>query len=436
MQEILQIVLPEWGFQVAAASNATEAKALIESYNPDLVVSDVVMPDMTGLELLRSLQANDPHRPVILITGYSTVDMAVEAMKGGAHDFLTKPLDYPKLKSILEGVQRNLRLRKKTRKLASQLTRGAGFGPFVGTSAPMRELYKLIESVGATDASALISGESGTGKELVARTLHAVSPRADRPFIAINMAAIPKDLVESQVFGYERGAFTGADSAHPGYFEMANGGTLFLDEIAEMSPLLQSKLLRVVEDRKIRRVGGSQELSLNVRVIAATNRYPKQAVEEGQLRQDLYFRLNVFPLVIPTLRERKDDIPLLTQHFVKEFNQKHELNIEGLREDALRMLKRYSWPGNVRELKNAIERSVIVSGGIWVESWHLPPYIQNPTREDDVVFPSGVSTARVQKELVFRTLEKVGYKKAEAAKLLGLDVKTITSIMKVLGAKH
>jgi DNA-binding NtrC family response regulator len=435
MQEILQIVLPQWGFQTKVASNAAEAKAFIESYRPDLVLSDVVLPDISGLDLLRSLQANDPNRPVILITGYSTVDMAVEAMKRGAHDFLTKPLDYPKLKSVLEDVQRNLRLRKKSKKLLVQLTKGAGFGPFVGTSPPMRELYKLIQTVGATDTSALIYGESGTGKELVARTLHAVSARADHPFIALNMAAIPKDLVESQIFGFERGAFTGAESSQPGYFEMANEGTLFLDEIAEMSPELQSKLLRVLEDRRIRRVGGSEEVTLNVRVIAATNHHPKLAVEEGRLRPDLFFRLNVFPLMVPPLRDRKDDVSLLAHHFVQEFNQKHELKVEGVREDSLRLLKRYSWPGNVRELKNAIERAVIVCGRLWIKPWHLPPYIANPTREVDVILPQGVSTARVQRELVLRTLEKVGYRKAEAARLLGLDVKTVSGIMKALGAK-
>ena len=373
---------------------------------------------------------------MILVTGYSSVDMAVEAMKQGAQDFLTKPLDYSKLKSILEAARGDLKLRKESQKLSFQLERGAGFGPLVGRSRLMKELYKLIKVVAGSEAPVLISGESGTGKELVSRSLHELSARSNEPFIAINTAAIPQELIESEIFGHERGAFTGATAERPGCFELSNRGTLFLDEIAEMPVLLQSKLLRVLEDGRIRRLGGAEEFNVDVRVIAATNQNPRQAVENGSLREDLYFRLNVFPLVVPPLREHKEDIPLLAQYFIREFNQKHSLHVEALREGALKMLSDYSWPGNVRELKNAMERAVIMARGNWIESTQLPPYIQNPIVEEDTssfVLPAGVSAARAQKELILRTLKKAGNNKAEAARQLGLDFKTIVKKLKSYG---
>jgi len=399
------------------------------------VLSDVMMPDTSGIELLKALQADDSSRPVILMTGYSTVDMAVEAMKDGARDFLTKPLDYPKLKSILEATQKELKSLKQSKKLSSQLARN-GCKPLVGASKAMKELDNLIRSVASSDASALIWGESGTGKEVVARCLHDLGKRAAGPFIALNMAAIPKDLIESEIFGHAKGAFTGATDERPGCFELADNGTLFLDEIAEMPVDLQTRLLRVLEDSKIRRLGSAEEFTVNVRIIAATNQRPRLAVEKGALREDLYFRLNVISFSLPPLRERKDDIPLLVQHFIAEFNQKHGLNVEAVRDDAMRLLKRYSWPGNIRELKNAIERSVIVArGSSWIESHDLPPYIQNPAKDDWLVLPPDVSTARVQKELLMKALDKAGQNKSEAARELGLDVRTLSNMLKAFGAK-
>jgi two-component system, NtrC family, response regulator HydG len=393
------------------------------------------MPDTSGIELLKSLQADDSSRPVILMTGYSTVDMAVEAMKDGARDFLTKPLDYPKLKSILEATQKELKSLKQSKKLSSQLARN-GCRPLVGTSKAMKDLDTLIRSVASSDASALIWGESGTGKEVVARCLHDLGKRAAEPFFALNMAAIPKELIESEIFGHAKGAFTGATDERPGCFELADNGTLFLDEVAEMPVDLQTRLLRVLEDSKIRRLGSSEEFTVNVRIIAATNQQPRLAVEKGALREDLYFRLNVISFALPPLRERKDDIPLLVQHFIAEFNQKHSLNVEAVRDDAMRLLKRYSWPGNVRELKNAIERSVIVArGSSWIESHDLPPYIQNPAKDDWLVLPPDVSTARVQKELLLKALDKAGQNKSEAARELGLDVRTLSNMLKAFGAK-
>lgn len=435
VQEILQIFLKQWGFEVAVASNGDEGGKLADSFDPDIVLSDVMMPDMSGIELLQSLQANDSTRPVILMTGYSTVDMAVEAMKDGARDFLTKPLDYPKLRSILDATQKDLKALKQSRKLSSQLSR-TRCKPLVGASKPMKDLDTLIRSVSGSDAAALIYGESGTGKEVVARCLHDYGKRAAGPFIALNMAAIPKELIESELFGHARGAFTGATDERPGCFELADKGTLFLDEVAEMPVDLQTRLLRVLEDSKIRRLGSSEEFIVNVRIIAATNQRPKLAVEKGTLREDLYFRLNVISFALPPLRERKDDIPLLVQHFIEEFNRKHDLSVEAVRDDAMRLLKRYSWPGNVRELKNAIERSVIVArGGKWIEIHDLPPYIQNPAKEDVLVLPPDVSTARAQKELLLKALDKAGQNKAEAARELGLDVRTLSNMLRAFGAK-
>ena len=435
LQEILQICLKQWGFEVAVASDGNEGAQLAGSYRPDIVLSDVMMPDTSGIELLKSLQADDSSRPVILMTGYSTVDMAVEAMKDGARDFLTKPLDYPKLKSILEATQKELKSLKQSKKLSSQLARN-GCRPLIGTTKVMKDLDTLIRSVASSDASALIWGESGTGKEVVARCLHDLGKRAAEPFFALNMAAIPKELIESEIFGHAKGAFTGATDERPGCFELADNGTLFLDEIAEMPMDLQTRLLRVLEDSKIRRLGSSEEFTVNVRIIAATNQRPRLAVENGALREDLYFRLNVISFALPPLRERKDDIPLLVQHFIAEFNQKHGLKVEAVRDDAMRLLKRYSWPGNVRELKNAIERSVIVArGSSWIESHDLPPYIQNPAKDDWLVLPPDVSAARVQKELLLKALDKAGQNKSEAARELGVDVRTLSNMMKAFGAK-
>jgi DNA-binding NtrC family response regulator len=381
------------------------------------------------------LKAGDSARPVILITAHGSVDVAVEAMKQGAEDFVTKPLDYSKLKVILDSSQRNIHLRRESQKLASQLEKGAGFGLLVGTGRRMREVYALLRSVATGDSSVIVTGESGTGKELAARTIHELSARSKGLFIAINAAAIPEGLIESEIFGHERGAFTGAIAARPGCFELADRGTLFLDEIAEMPLALQPKLLRVLEDGRVRRLGGRQEYTFNVRVLAATNQDPRTAVKNGKLREDLYYRLNVFTIVMPPLRERKEDLLLLVHHFIREFNRKHGMQVDGLREETLEMLKTYSWPGNVRELRNVIERAVILTKGGWVTPPHLPPYIQNPTDEPEtkIVLPVGISLAEAEKELILKTLEKVGHNKAEAARQLGLDVKTIRNKLKSYG---
>jgi DNA-binding NtrC family response regulator len=435
MREVLEMRLQGWGFDVSLAATGTEGCRMAESDNPDIVLSDVVMPGLSGLELLAALKSGDPHRPVILITAQGSIDLAVEAMKQGAQDFLTKPLDYGKLKAILEAMRQETDLRKQSRKFFSQLDGNPGLGNFVGTSKKIREAYELIRSIGTTDTSVIITGESGTGKELAARTIHELSARAKGPFVPINAAAIPENLIESELFGHEKGAFTGAVAARAGCFEVANRGTLLLDEIAEMPMALQPRLLRVLEDKRVRRLGGAQEFSVDVRVLAATNQDPAEAVRNGRLREDLFYRLNVFTVMLPPLRERHGDITLLAHHFIREFNAKHKMRVEGLREETLELLKAYPWPGNIRELRNVMERAVVLARENWIETSHLPAYISNPAGSagEKIVLPEGVTVADAERELILKTLRSAGNNKAEAARRLGLDVKTIRNKLKSYG---
>jgi DNA-binding NtrC family response regulator len=432
----LGVLLQSWGFETVQASNVTEATRMVERHDPDIVITDLVMPESSGLDLLRKLKAGDPHRPVLLITAQGSIDVAVEAMKQGARDFLTKPLtDLPKLKALLDDAERELEMRRKARRLTAKIEEEGGLGDFVGVSKAIREVYQIIESVAQRDVSVMITGESGTGKEVVARSIHKLSRRESKPFIAINAAAIPESLIESELFGHERGAFTGAVATRQGVFEQANGGTLLIDEIAEMPMALQPKLLRVLADGKVRRLGGSYEFEFDARVLAATNRDPLKAIEDGKLREDLYYRLNVVPIALPPLRDRGEDVPLLVQHFVKEFNVKHHLNIEGATDDGMSMLKSYSWPGNVRELRNVIERSMVLAKGDWIEDKDLPPYVRDPgLRPEKLIFAVGETTvADAERELILKTLERAGNNKAEAARQLGVDVKTIYNKLKTYG---
>jgi DNA-binding NtrC family response regulator len=435
MREVLEMRLQEWGFSVLTAGDGDEASRIAESKHPDMVLADLVMPQVSGLELLRRLKSDNKNRPVILITAEGSVDTAVEAMKQGAEDFVTKPLDYPKLRAILEAARSGIELRGASEKLNSQLDRGAGFGDFVGNSKAMREVYDLIRRLSANDTSIIITGESGTGKELVAKSIHLQSSRARGPFIAVNAAAIPEQLMESEIFGHEKGSFTGAISTRAGCFELAHRGTLFLDEIAEMPLALQPKLLRILEDQRVRRLGGSQEIPIDVRVIAATNREPRSAVQAGKLREDLYYRLNVFTVPLPPVRDRGGDIPLLIQHFIRECSHKHNVQVEGVRQETAQLLNSYSWPGNVRELRNVIERAVILARGGWIEPSHLPAYITSNEADpaSRIVLPLGTTLADAEKEVLMRTLKDSGDNKAEAARRLGVDVKTIRNKLKAYG---
>jgi len=437
MREVLRQRLTSWGAKVLLAADAAEARRQLAAAPVDAVITDVMLPDASGIELLREVRGEMPDLPVVVITAHGAVDLAVDAMKEGAQDFLTKPLSYDQLQSVLEETQRELGRRRSARDLASDLDREeTRFGELVGTSPAMREVYQRIREAAPTDAAVLISGESGTGKELTARTLHAHSGRAGEELVAINTAAIPKELMESEIFGHEKGAFTGATGTRRGCFELAHGGTLFLDEIAEMPLELQPKLLRVLEDGKVRRLGGAHEHRFDVRLLAATNKDPREAVEKGLLREDLYYRINVFHVELPPLRRRREDVPLLAQHLLDRFNAKHKTAIEGLDEDSRVLLRDYDWPGNVRELRNVVERAVVIAKEGWIQPSHLPPYVTAgaPVAAGGVArLDAGMSIAEAEKLLILRTLENTGHNKAEAARQLGVDVKTVRNKLKRYG---
>lgn len=435
LREVLSLRIADWGYDVRTAGDIAEAERALDSQPADLVLCDVVLPGGSGLELLKRLKRQDERLPVVMITAHGDIDRAVEAMKSGAADFLTKPLDYVMLQALLETAAGELRQRNDSHSLDVHLERQQSTAGLVGQSRPMRELRRIVEMLASSDASAILSGESGTGKEVVARAIHAMSTRRDKPFVAINAAAIPEGLIESEVFGHEQGAFTGATKSRAGVFELANGGTLFLDEIAEMPISLQPKLLRILEEGSARRLGGSREIPFDVRVIAATNRNPAQAIRDGRLREDLFYRLNVFELKLPPLRDRVDDVGLLAQHFIRELGQKHGVDVQGVGDTARQLLEAHSWTGNVRELRNVIERAVIVARSGWIEPRHLPPYLQalRPGGEPTVTLPSGTTLAEAERVLIMQTLERTGNNKAEAARQLGLDVKTIRNKLRSYG---
>jgi len=434
LREVLSLRLRGWGHEPVVAADATEADAALRAERPDVVLSDVVLPGLSGLDLLRVFKAHAPDIPVILMTAHGNIDAAVEAMKQGAMDFLTKPLDIEALKALMDSLAEERSQVALDAALDAEVDDGRQLG-LVGTSALMRAVRALVEQVAESDASALITGESGTGKELVAQAIHQRSARARRPLVAVNAAAIPEGLIESEVFGHEAGAFTGATHSRAGCFEQADGGTLFLDELAEMPLALQPKLLRVLEDGRVRRLGGARETAFNVRVIAATNRVPSIAISDGRLREDLLYRLNVFEVALPPLRARAEDIPLLTRHFLRGFNGKHGTAVDGVRAPALERLAAWHWPGNVRELRNVMERAVVLARSGWVELGHLPPYlvVAGAAAERPIELPARATLADAERMLVLTTLRRCGDNKAEAARRLGVDVKTIRNKLRAWG---
>ncbi|HVH39145.1 MAG TPA: sigma-54 dependent transcriptional regulator [Gemmatimonadaceae bacterium] len=436
LREVLSIRLQDWGFGVTTACDAAEADAMLERARPDIVLTDVVLPGISGIELLRRLKRHDPTLPVILMTAHANVDAAVEAMKVGATDFLTKPIDTETLHALLCAVDADRRQRWHDEKLDRELAADSTHG-LIGASRSMQSLREQVAVLATSDASALLVGESGTGKEVAARAIHALSPRRARPFIAVNAAAIPEGLIESEIFGHEQGAFTGAVGARAGCFELADGGTLLLDEIGEMPMALQPKLLRVLEDGRVRRLGSSREVGFDVRVIAATNRSPAEAVREGRVREDLLYRLNVFELTLPPLRERASDIPLLVRHFIHLFNGRHGATVEAVRDTALARLEGWHWPGNVRELRNVIERAVVIARRGWIEPAHLPPYVKSDpgAAGKSLELPPRTTLAEAERLLVLSTLERHGHNKAAAARELGLDVKTIRNRLRAWGVE-
>jgi DNA-binding NtrC family response regulator len=424
----LEQLVRSWGFVAESAADGEDALAKITTFRPTIVISDLVMPRLDGLGLLRALKEEGAEVTTLLLTAQGTVETAVEAMKEGAYDYLTKPVDIQRLKILLDKIVERQETLREVKTLRRQLRDQGAFGSMIGNSPEMRKLYQVIEQAAPTSASVLITGESGTGKELVAQTIHRLSPRASFPFVAINCAAIPETLLESEIFGHEKGAFTGAADRRQGCFELADRGTLFLDEIGEMTPTTQVKLLRVLQERTFRRLGGRTEQSVDVRVIAATNVDPLEAVAKGKLREDLFYRLNVFPLRLPPLRERKEDLPLLVQAFIAEFNSRNQKAIAGVDHEAERLLTQYDWPGNVRELRNAIERATILAPGPLIEPKHLPPSLSNepaPSRQVAVALAPGTTVEEAERRLIVMTLEHTHDNKTRAAEILGISLKTL-----------
>ena len=428
--DTLSEILEGWGYETAIARDGREGLAAVEEFYPSVVVSDVYMPNLDGFGLLRGVRDLHPETAVILLTGQGTVEMALRAIQEeGAFYYFEKPINFSKLRLVVERAVEFASARRENVALRRQLRDRGAFGELVGTSDPMRQIYALIEQVAPSSASVLITGESGTGKELVARTIHNLSPRKNSGFVAINCSAIPETLMESELFGHERGAFTGAATRRLGCFEIANGGTLFLDEIAEMPVSLQAKLLRVLEDRKIRRLGATHEVPVDVRVLAATNRDPGEAVNEGFFREDLLYRLNVISIDLPPLRQRKDDIPLLSQHLVAQLAERHARPARFLSAEAVEALQSHTWPGNVRELRNVIERAVIICSAETIERHHLAPYPLEQRKqvrsEDTVLLPVGTPIEEVERRMILRTLQKTENNKTRAAELLQISLKTL-----------
>jgi DNA-binding NtrC family response regulator len=422
----LEQLVKSWGFDVATASHGEEALQQISATRPTIVVSDLVMPRMGGLDLLKAIKQQDPDITVVILTAQGTVESAVEAIKVGAYDYVSKPIDPQRLRILLDQIVERHGTMREVRVLRKQLREYGSFGKMIGQSKSMQKVYEIIEQAAPTNASVLVSGESGTGKELVAQTVHLVSPRANQPFVPINCAAIPDTLLESELFGHEKGSFTGAIARRQGSFELAHRGTLFLDEISEMTPATQAKLLRVLQERTFRTVGGQREQSVDIRVIAATNVEPLEAVRQSKLREDLYYRLNVFSIVLPPLRERKDDLPVLIEAFVADANKRNDRTIAGVSAAAMGQLERHSWPGNVRELRNVIERATIVASGRLIEPTDLPPLAGPATGEKaGAGLAPGTTVDQAERQLIDVTLTHTGGNKTRAAELLGISLKTL-----------
>jgi DNA-binding NtrC family response regulator len=436
----LAALLTTWGYAVDQASDGSEALAKARATLPSVVISDLVMPGLDGLGLLAALRDELPFVMVILLTGQGSIDAAVTATREGAYDFLTKPVDLARLRLLIPKAAEKAEALREVALLRRRVKQLWGLGRLVGTSRAMQEVYQIVEMTAPTPAPVLISGESGTGKELVARTIHDLSPRARGPFVAVNCAAIPETLLESEVFGHEKGAFTGALDRRPGCFELAHQGTLFLDEIAEMSAPLQAKFLRVLEDGVIRRLGGKTEITVDVRVVAATNRDPVERMRTGEFREDLYYRLNVVSVPMPPLRTRRDDVPLLVQAFVEEFNAKYDKHLRSVDNDVLESLMAHSWPGNVRELRNVLERAVIIADGELITPAHLPPPSVNGTPPaatpdgEAVTIPVGTTLDDTERKLILRTLEANGHNKTQTARVLGISLKTLHNKLRRYGS--
>jgi len=426
-RDILQAILSDAGYEVRLAANGREALVQIGRYLPDIVLTDLKMPEVGGLQLLRELPEDLPLRPtVIVVTAHGTIGSAVAAVKEGAFDYLTKPLDKEQLLLTMRKAGERAEILKDNQRLRAQLQDRFRLEGIIGRSARMQEVVGLLRKVAATSATIMLRGESGTGKELVARAIHFSSPRSKRPFTALNCAAIPENLFESELFGHEPGAFTGASSRRKGLLEIAHGGTLLLDEIGDLPLTMQSKLLRVLQDREIRRIGGHEVLKIDVRLITATNKDLEREIEQGNFREDLYYRLNVVQIDLPPLRERLEDLPLLIDYFLQRANAEFGRSVRGCAPEALRALDEYRWPGNVRQLKAVIERAVLLCEGELLQKADLKGLLNSRSNERRVfeALPAdGVDFEALEKDLIRQALERSGGVSSRAARLLRMNYK-------------
>jgi len=434
---MLRTLLGGWGYVVQEADDGARAIEQVHEKSYDLILMDVRMVEVSGLEALSEIKSYNPAIPIIIMTAYSSVETAVEALKKGAYDYLSKPLDFDELELAIGRAMDHTRLKEENRALKERLGVGFNTGDIIGHSRVMVELLETVALVAPTEATVLITGESGTGKELIASAMHLNSPRREKPFIQLNCAAITETLLESELFGHEKGAFTGADRRKEGRFRLANRGSIFLDEISEMSVAMQAKLLRVLQEKEIQRVGGEEVLRVDVRVIAATNRDLKAEIKDGRFREDLYYRLNVVALAVPALRERREDIPLLAQHFLDSFAEKNRKHIKGFTPQAMDRLVRYDWPGNVRELMNAVERGVILCRGDYVSEMDFPLSVSDvPVPEQEAVreeLLADLPLEEVEKVTILQTLKSAGGNKSETARRLGITRRTLHKKLKKYG---
>ncbi len=454
-------LVESWGYRTECAADGAAGLDLVLRWSPAIVVTDLMMPRMDGLQLLDRISELPQQVAVVMLTAQGSIDSAVNAMRMGAYDYIQKPIDPIRLKMILSNAVEQTSANQENGAVDVLARRTGVLGSMVGNSAAMQDIFSMVERIAPNNVSVLITGESGTGKELAARALHSLSGRKNKPFVAVNCAAIPETLIESEIFGHERGAFTGAQERRAGCFELAEEGTLLLDEIGEMPAATQAKLLRVLEDRKVRRLGSREEIPINVRVIAATNKDPQSAVANGQLRGDLYYRLNVFNIQMPALRDHNSDIPAIAEAMIREMNERHSTSVPGISRSLMERLVNYRWPGNARELRNTIERAVILADTQQLDLHHLPPNFGEedtttfqhgvalvpavdrssavPERpvtaspapsEDMVQVPLGSTVDQAEKQLILRTLISTRNNKTRAAEILGISSKTLQNKLK------
>ncbi len=437
IRDALATLLAKSGYEVSTAANGEEAIRQMQGTAFDLAIVDLKMPGMGGIELLRWIKEHSADSEVIVMTAYGSVETAVDAMKAGAYDYLSKPVDKERLPIAIEKALERRRLSLENRQLRESLVVKGRFEQMIGQSLAMKRVFEMVDIVAGSDVTILIMGGSGTGKDLVARAIHQRGPRSAGPFVTLNCGALPESLFESELFGYEKGAFTGATGTKPGRFELADGGILFLDEVGEMSLKSQVDFLRVLETKEFRRLGGTKLIRVDVRVIAATNRNLQKAVEEGSFREDLYYRLNVIPIHLPALREHQEDIPVLMEAFLKEFSQTHQKDDKEISSEAQRLMVNYSWPGNVRELKNVIERLVVVVKEKKILPEHLPPEIQaSKDEQKNMLIPLNKPLKEIEKEVIERILKEVTSHREKAAKILGISPRTLHYKIKEYGIKE